>query len=189
MLDSPRIGAGIAQLVERKLPKLEVAGSRPVARSNSLLLRLAEQAGMWLKSLRRQARSLASSEARAPGGMSGSGGAPTGGHTIIGIKTRFKGRLKGQGEVVVCGTFLGEVDLAGPLTLAATGRMEADVEVQSAKLAGKARGTMRASDRIRLDATARFEGEIATPVIELRPGSVLRGRASILGRRNSPAVR
>jgi cytoskeletal protein CcmA (bactofilin family) len=91
--------------------------------------------------------------------------------------------------VVVCGTFLGEVDIAGPLTLSATGRMEADVEVQSARIAGKARGTMRASSRIRLDATARFEGEIATPVIELRPGSVLRGRASILGRRDTPAVR
>jgi cytoskeletal protein CcmA (bactofilin family) len=91
--------------------------------------------------------------------------------------------------VVVCGALLGEVDIAGPLTLAATGRLEADVEVQSAKLAGKARGTMRASGRIRLDTTACFEGEIATPVIDLRPGSVLRGRASILGRRDSPAVR
>ena len=189
MLDSPRIGAGIAQLVERELPKLEVAGSTPVARSNSFLRRLADLAGSWLQRLRRQARTLSSSEARSPGGAERGGGAPTGGHTIIGSQTRFKGRLKGQGEVVVCGTFLGEVDVAGPLILAPTGQLEADVDVQSAKLAGKARGTMRASSRIRLDSTARFEGEIATPVIDLRPGSVLRGRASILGRRDSPAVR
>src|SRR5574341_1708427 len=38
MLDSPRVGAGIAQLVERELPKLEVAGSTPVARSISVMV-------------------------------------------------------------------------------------------------------------------------------------------------------
>lgn len=102
--------------------------------------------------------------------------------TIIGPQTRLKGRLKGQGEVVVCGTVLGEIDVAGPLTLAPGGRIEADVEVQSARLSGSARGTMRASSRVRLDATARFEGELSTPVIDLRPGSFITGRASILGR-------
>lgn len=101
---------------------------------------------------------------------------------MIGPQTRVRGRLKGQGEVVIGGVLLGEIDIAGPLTLLPGGRIEADVEVQSAKLSGMARGTMRASSRVRLDPTACFEGEIATPVIDLRPGSVLRGRASILGR-------
>src|SRR6266851_1360453 len=40
--------AGIAQLVERQLPKLDVAGSNPVARSNSgLLTREAAPSGLF----------------------------------------------------------------------------------------------------------------------------------------------
>jgi len=145
---------------------------------------MAARAGRWLLRFWRRVRALTASNPHPGGRGPDDRGRPPAANarTVIGPQTRLKGRLKGQGEVVVCGTVLGEIDIAGPLTLAATGRIDADVEVQSARLSGQARGTMRASGSVRLDATASFEGEIATPVIDLRPGSVLRGRASILGR-------
>jgi hypothetical protein len=39
-MQATSVYAGIAQLVERNLAKVEVAGSNPVSRSNILLLRL-----------------------------------------------------------------------------------------------------------------------------------------------------
>ena len=109
--------------------------------------------------------------------------------TIIGAQTKFKGRLKGQGAVIICGTLRGEIDVAGSLTVAPSGRIEGDVDVQSAQLSGQARGTIRAATSVRVEATGQFEGEIATPVIDLRPGSILRGRASIIGRSRRPPTR
>ena len=104
-----------------------------------------------------------------------------GGGTVIGAGTRFQGTVKGAGPVVVRGIVLGEIDLRGGLTVTTTGRVDADVEVQNVELSGEARGTMRASGRVVLGPSGLFEGDIATPVIEMHPGSVLRGRASVAG--------
>ncbi len=103
------------------------------------------------------------------------------GNTVIGTQTRIRGRLKGEGTVLIRGILVGEIDLRGGLTVAASGDVDADVDVQYAELSGSARGSIRASQRILLQKTAVFEGRITTPVIELRPGAVIRGRASIDG--------
>lgn len=109
--------------------------------------------------------------------------------TLIGTHTRLKGTLKGQGAVVICGTLRGGIDLAGSLTVANGGRIEADIDVQTAQISGRARGTMRAATSVRVEATGVFEGDIATPVLDLRPGSILNGHASILGITRRPPAR
>src|SRR5262245_51741114 len=114
----------------------------------------------------------------------GAPGLPRGasaGPTVIGQKSRFKGTLKGEGSVLVCGTLRGGIDIKGPLTIALQGTVEADVDVQSAQVTGRARGKLRAASSVQVDSTGVVEGEVATPVIDLKPGSVLRGRASIAG--------
>ncbi len=107
---------------------------------------------------------------------------PTGGgRTVIGPHTRIRGALRGDGPMVVRGTVEGEITLRGGLTVASKGRVEADVEAQSVDLSGEARGTMRASGRVALAETGFFEGEMTTPILEVRPGSVVRGRARVAG--------
>jgi cytoskeletal protein CcmA (bactofilin family) len=101
--------------------------------------------------------------------------------TIIGAQTRFQGTIKGQGAVIVCGAVRGAVEIEGALAVTAGGTVEADVTVESAQIAGSTRGTLRAAQRVRIEAAGQHEGRIETPVIDLRPGSVLRGQVSILG--------
>ncbi len=103
------------------------------------------------------------------------------GQTIIGSHTRFRGTLKGSGPLLVLGSVEGEITLDGDLTVTAGGQVEADVEVQCLELSGKARGTMKVTERAHIGPTGTFEGEIATPVLDMHPGSVLRGRASVAG--------
>jgi len=43
---------------------------------------------------------------------------------------------------------------------------------------------MRAATSIRLESDGTIEGDLSTPIIDLRPGAVLRGRASVAGRRH-----
>ncbi len=105
----------------------------------------------------------------------------SGGGTVIGAGTRVTGTIKGDGPVLVHGTVLGGIDIRGGLTVTSTGRVDADVDVASARVSGEARGSIRASDRVVLAATGLFEGLMATPIIEMHPGSVLRGRATVAG--------
>ena len=113
-------------------------------------------------------------------------GAP---RTVIGPRSRFRGTLTGKGTVLVQGSLRGGIDLAGPLAVAEGGHVEAEVAVESARVGGRLQGSLRATTALRVDASGRLEGDISAPTIELSPGSVLRGRASIAGLKPSPQTR
>lgn len=105
-----------------------------------------------------------------------------GGHrTIIGARTRVKGSLRGEGAVLVCGTLRGDVTVHGGLTVAPGAFLQADVEVDRARVAGRVEGAVRATGSVRIDSSGEVNGTITTPVVDLRPGSILRGRAAIAG--------
>ena len=104
-----------------------------------------------------------------------------GSRTVIGARTRVKGTLRGQGAILVCGTMRGDVVLHGGLTVAPGALLQADVEVERARVGGRVEGMVRASGSVRIDSSGEVDGEIATPVVDLRPGSVLRGRVAIAG--------
>ena len=106
-----------------------------------------------------------------------------GARTVIGSQTRFRGTLSGRGQVLVCGTLRGGIDLAGPLLVAPGGTVEANVAVETARVGGRLIGSLRASSSLRVDPSGCLEGEIESPVIDLHAGSILRGRASIAGPR------
>jgi cytoskeletal protein CcmA (bactofilin family) len=104
-----------------------------------------------------------------------------GGRTVIGPQTRVRGVLKGDGSIVVRGSVQGEIAIGGGLSVEVGGRLEADVEAGSAELAGEARGTLRVTSRVVLSSTGVFDGKMATPILEVHPGSVLRGSARVAG--------
>lgn len=104
-----------------------------------------------------------------------------GGRTVIGSRTRIRGAIRGEGPVVIHGQVDGAIVLRGGLTITSIGRVTAEVEVQSLELAGEARGSIRAVTRVLVSPTGLFEGEIATPVLQVQPGSIVSGRARVLG--------
>jgi cytoskeletal protein CcmA (bactofilin family) len=104
-----------------------------------------------------------------------------GGGTVVGAQTRVRGVIRGSGPVLVRGSVKGEILIKGGLTVSSTGLIEADVEAQSVELSGEARGAVRATSRVVMSPTGVFEGEMATPVLEVQPGSVVRGRARVAG--------
>ena len=104
-----------------------------------------------------------------------------GGGTVVGAQTRVRGTIRGNGPVLVRGSVKGEILIKGGLTVSSTGMIEADVEAQSVELSGELRGAVRATSRVVMSPTGVFEGEMATPVLEVQPGSVVRGRARVAG--------
>ena len=104
-----------------------------------------------------------------------------GGRTVIGRQTQVVGKLSGEGPVTVCGAMKGTIAIRGGLSVPGGGRVEADVQAHSVELAGEAHGRMSAVERVRLAATGEFEGEMDTPILDVTPGSVVRGRARVAG--------
>ena len=101
--------------------------------------------------------------------------------TVIGARTRVRGSLRGEGAVLICGTLKGDILVQGGLTVAPGATVEARVEVERARVAGRIEGDVRARDSVRVDGTGTIDGGLAAPSVDLRPGSTLRGRASIAG--------
>lgn len=106
---------------------------------------------------------------------------PGGGRTVIGRSTRVVGKLYGDGPVVVRGDVRGTIAIRGGLSVRGGARVDADVQAYSVDLAGEARGRMNAGSRVSLTGTGVFEGEMDTPILEVTPGSIVRGRARIAG--------
>ncbi|HXH28143.1 MAG TPA: polymer-forming cytoskeletal protein [Candidatus Polarisedimenticolia bacterium] len=104
-----------------------------------------------------------------------------GGRSFIGALTRVRGTLRCGGTLMVLGSLEGEGHVKGDLLVPQGGRVEADVEARSVELAGEARGSIRAEGCVRLEETALFEGEIQAASLQVRPGSILRGRTRVMG--------
>lgn len=108
-------------------------------------------------------------------------GSAAGGRTLVGRHTRIVGRILGDGPVVVRGLVTGAIAIRGGLCVRSGGRIDADVEAHSVDLQGEARGKMSVSTRVSLSATGDFEGDMDTPILEVCPGSIVRGRARVAG--------
>jgi cytoskeletal protein CcmA (bactofilin family) len=106
--------------------------------------------------------------------------------TVIGAQTRVRGVLKGRGPVLVCGALRGEISVDGPLTVAPGATVHAEISVERAHVAGSVRGNLRAGSAVRLDGEGEIDGELSAPVVDLRPGAILRGRASVSGPERAP---
>ncbi len=103
------------------------------------------------------------------------------GMTIISPRTQIRGRLTGDGSLLIQGRVEGEIEIGGGVVVADTGTIEADVQAPVIEVAGAARGSIVASIRVSVESTGTVEGTLITPILELQPGSVLRGRARIAG--------
>lgn len=101
--------------------------------------------------------------------------------TVLGSDIAAEGTLVGSGEVAVEGRFKGVVDLAGTLTVAVGGRVEADVKVRAAVVEGTVVGNVTASERVDVRAGGVIEGDILTPRITVAEGATLRGKVHMSG--------
>ena len=118
---------------------------------------------------------------RVPDGDPESLRVPGGGTSVIGPRTRIRGALRGEGSIVVQGSVQGEIAIRGGLTITPGATVEAEIEARSVALEGEARGSIQAQTLVAVSATGVFEGTLAAPVLDTRPGSVLRGKTRVAG--------
>jgi cytoskeletal protein CcmA (bactofilin family) len=97
----------------------------------------------------------------------------------IGAKTRLKGDLVGDEDVLVEGEVEGQVRLTRDLRVAPGGVLKAGVSARSLIVAGEVHGDCQASERVEIQATGRVVGNIKAPRIIIAEGAVFRGSSDM----------
>jgi cytoskeletal protein CcmA (bactofilin family) len=102
---------------------------------------------------------------------------------VIGPKTRIKGEVTGEENVVVEGQIEGSIRIARDLTVGPGGTVKATVNAQSIVVAGELLGDCHASQRVHIEATGRLTGNIRSPRVVIVEGATFRGNSDMSPRK------
>src|SRR4029079_4123730 len=83
------------------------------------------------------------------------GGAKSAGEAVIGKTTRVRGRVSGDGDLVIEGSVEGDIQVRGDLTIAEGGRATSGIEAEAVTLRGELDGDVKARGIVRIEAGAR----------------------------------
>lgn len=99
----------------------------------------------------------------------------------IGAGLKVHGVISGNSDLIVEGETNGKIYLSGArVTVAKTGRVQADIEGLEIVVEGEVQGNLKATDRIRLGSTSNVQGSLVTPRFAIEDGARLRGKVEML---------
>ena len=95
-------------------------------------------------------------------------------NTIIGLGTVFEGKMKVDNGVRIDGTFNGELQCSGNLTISQSGNSRGNLWAKEVYINGKVDGDVHA-DKVRLDGDACLVGDVHARTLSVADGAVLHG--------------
>lgn len=95
--------------------------------------------------------------------------------TVIGSTLVIEGDIVGEDRVVVRGSVEGKVVTRRGVMVERGGRLLADLEVESAYVAGEVVGNIAATGRVEISADGRLVGDVRASRIVLAEGSYIKG--------------
>ena len=99
--------------------------------------------------------------------------------TILTSGCHFNGRLYCRGSSRIGGRIEGTIVSEGLLIIEEGASIIGEIKAEEAVIQGHVKGKLEAKGRIELHNTARFEGDILTPVLLINEGAIFNGRASM----------
>jgi len=102
-------------------------------------------------------------------------------NTIIGKDTIITGTLDIKGALRVDGTIKGKIICSDCVTVGVTGLVEADIEANTAVVAGHMVGNVVTKEKIELQAKCEMEGDIKTKSLVIEQGAVFCGACNMKG--------
>lgn len=100
-------------------------------------------------------------------------------NTIIGKDTTINGTLDIKGALRVDGTIKGKIISSDCVTIGATGLVEAEIEANTAIVAGKMVGNITTTERIELQAKCQMEGDVKTKSLIIEEGAIFCGSCNM----------
>jgi cytoskeletal protein CcmA (bactofilin family) len=107
--------------------------------------------------------------------------------SYFGKNLLIKGRVSGNGNVIILGGLDGEFDLRGRVKVAQSAKIKGEVKADVISVNGSVQGSLAAKERIHLDQTARIEGQIITPRLSISEGASFDGEIAMRNRSSTPS--
>ena len=105
---------------------------------------------------------------------------PLGDQELVGLLEpgiEFEGKMTVASGLLRINTHLkGEVDCAGVAVIAEQGEVEGEIRTRFISIAGKVKGTVRASEKVEIKANGIVLGDIHTRLLVIEPGGYFDGR-------------
>lgn len=99
--------------------------------------------------------------------------------TIIGKGACANGDLSAEGSARIDGIVEGDVKVTGDLIIGSEGKVNGDIEAQSAMIGGEVNGDVSAPNKVELTATAKVLGDIYTKAIVIDEHAVFQGKCDM----------
>lgn len=90
---------------------------------------------------------------------------------VIGPQIAVRGTLSGEEDLLVEGRIEGRIALTAHLTVAASGDVEANLEVESIEVHGTVRGDISATRSITIERGAQVSGNVRAPRVIVHDGA------------------
>lgn len=103
-------------------------------------------------------------------------GRTSGSEAVIGRSTRVRGRISGDGDLLVEGTVEGDIALQGDLTVGEGARTVSNVDAAAVTIRGELEGDIRASGVVHIESGARVRGDVRGESIAIDDGAEYVGR-------------
>lgn len=95
--------------------------------------------------------------------------------TIIAKGVKLEGEFKSQGDVLIEGEVVGNIQTDGLLTAGPESLIKAGISAADAVIAGRVEGNLQIKHRLEVRATARIKGDTVCQTIGVEAGAMLQG--------------
>lgn len=96
--------------------------------------------------------------------------------TIIGPSVRVEGDFKGEGDLVIEGMLIGNLQTKNNLKIGQNAIVEAEIKANNAFISGKVKGNISVKGKIEITATAVILGDIKAQIISIESGALVQGK-------------
>lgn len=100
---------------------------------------------------------------------------PTGQATVIDAQSHFNGNYRSDSDLIIEGTFEGEIECNGTVTVAESATMSATVRARNVVVSGSANGEITCDERFTVRATGEMRGKAQAATLVVEEGAFFEG--------------
>jgi cytoskeletal protein CcmA (bactofilin family) len=96
---------------------------------------------------------------------------------VLGKGAEFIGKLIFDGAVRIDGDFQGEIYGQGSLEIGEGALVKANIAVKTIYIGGDVQGSIEVKEKININSTGKFNGDVRTPIFVMEEGALFDGRS------------
>ena len=99
--------------------------------------------------------------------------------TVISKGVKIEGKLSCSGNIRLDGEVQGDISSEGVVIIGENGKVNGQINADSITIGGRVAGTVRAKDKVVLEAKANLKGDIITKTLLVEAGAIFNGNSKM----------